>query len=89
MTGEWSNWSSVRRAGFLGSLFGVRIRVDELDGAGDPVVVELFGFRPRVGREGAFVCTGITPRVVSSLAEREQDLDHRLFEAGIDAREPT
>jgi pilus assembly protein CpaF len=62
--------------------------VDELDGAGDPVVVELFGFRPRIGREGAFVCTGITPRVVSSLAEREQDLDHRWFEAGIDAWEP-
>jgi pilus assembly protein CpaF len=62
--------------------------VDELDGAGDPVVVEIFGFRPRIGREGAFVCTGITPRVVSSLAEREQDLDQRWFEAGIDAWEP-
>ncbi len=62
--------------------------VDELDGAGDPVVVEIFGFRPRIGREGAFVCTGITPRVVSSLAEREQDLDHRWFEGGIDAWEP-
>jgi pilus assembly protein CpaF len=62
--------------------------VDELDGAGDPVVVEIFGFRRRIGPEGAFVCTGITPRVVSSLAEREQDLDHRWFEAGIDAWEP-
>jgi pilus assembly protein CpaF len=62
--------------------------VDELDGTGDPVVVEIFGFRPRIGREGAFVCTGITPRVVSSLAEREQDLDHRWFEPGIDAWEP-
>jgi pilus assembly protein CpaF len=62
--------------------------VDELDGAGDPVVVEIFGFRPRIGREGAFVCTGIMPRVVSSLAEREQDLDQRWFEAGIDAWEP-
>jgi pilus assembly protein CpaF len=62
--------------------------VDQLDGAGDPVVVEIFGFRPRVGREGAFVCTGITARVVSSLAEREQDLDPRWFEAGIDAWDP-
>jgi pilus assembly protein CpaF len=62
--------------------------VDELDGAGEPVVVEIFGFRPRIGREGAFVCTGIAPRVVASLAEREQDVDPRLFEAGIDAWEP-
>jgi pilus assembly protein CpaF len=62
--------------------------VDELDGAGEPVVVEIFGFRPRIDREGAFVCTGIAPRVVTSLAERGQDVDPRLFEAGIDAREP-
>jgi pilus assembly protein CpaF len=62
--------------------------VDELDGAGEPVVVEIFGFRPRIDREGAFVCTGIAPRVVTSLAERGQDVDPRLFEAGIDAWEP-
>jgi hypothetical protein len=53
------------------------------------VVVEIFGFRPRIGREGAFVCTGIAPRVVASLAERDQDVDPRLFEAGIDAWEPS
>jgi pilus assembly protein CpaF len=62
--------------------------VDELDRAGEPVVVEIFGFRPRIDREGAFVCTGIAPRVVTSLAERGQDVDPRLFEAGIDAWEP-
>jgi pilus assembly protein CpaF len=63
--------------------------VDELDGAGDPVVIEVFGFRPRVGRHGAFVCTGIVPRVVASLAERGEDLDPRCFDTGIDGSEPT
>jgi pilus assembly protein CpaF len=62
--------------------------VDELDGAGDPVVIEVFGFRPRVGRHGAFVCTGIVPRVVASLAERGEDLDTRCFDTGIDGWEP-
>jgi len=62
--------------------------VDELDGAGDPVVIEVFGFRPRVGRHGAFVCTGIVPRVVASLAERGEDLDPRCFDTGIDGSEP-
>ncbi len=63
--------------------------VDDLDGAGDPVVIEIFGFRPRVGRHGAFVCTGIVPRVVASLAERGEDLDPRCFDTGIDGSEPT
>ena len=63
--------------------------VDQLDGAGDPVVIEIFGFRPRVGRHGAFVCTGIVPRVVASLAERGEDLDPRCFDTGLDGSEPT
>ena len=63
--------------------------VDQLDGAGDPVVIEIFGFRPRVGRHGAFVCMGIVPRVVASLAERGEDLDPRCFDTGIDGSEPT
>jgi pilus assembly protein CpaF len=63
--------------------------LDQLDGAGDPVVIEIFGFRPRVGRHGAFVCTGIVPRVVASLAERGEDLDPRCFDTGIDGSEPT
>ena len=63
--------------------------VDQLDGTGDPVVIEIFGFRPRVGRHGAFVCTGIVPRVVASLAERGEDLDPRCFDTGIDGSEPT
>ena len=63
--------------------------VDQLDGAGDPVVIEIFGFRPRVGRHGAFVCTGIVPRVAASLAEQGEDLDPRCFDTGIDGSEPT
>jgi pilus assembly protein CpaF len=63
--------------------------VDQLDGSGDPVVIEIFGFRPRVGRHGAFVCTGIVPRVVASLGERGEDLDPRCFDTGIDGSEPT
>jgi pilus assembly protein CpaF len=62
--------------------------VDDLDGAGEPVVIEVFGFRPRIGRHGAFVCTGLSPRVVSMLAERGEELDARCLEAGVDGPEP-
>ena len=62
--------------------------VDDLDGAGEPVVIEVFGFRPRIGRHGAFVCTGLSPRVVAMLAERGEELDPRCLEPGIDAQEP-
>jgi pilus assembly protein CpaF len=62
--------------------------VDDLDGAGEPVVIEVFGFRPRIGRHGAFVCTGLSPRVVSMLAERGEELDPRCLEPGVDAPEP-
>jgi pilus assembly protein CpaF len=62
--------------------------VDDLDGAGEPVVIEVFGFRPRIGRHGAFVCTGLSPRVVAMLAERGEEFDPRYLVAGIDAQEP-
>jgi pilus assembly protein CpaF len=62
--------------------------VDDLDGAGEPVVIEIFGFRPRIGRHGAFVCTGLSPRVVALLAERGEELDPRCFEPGVDTQEP-
>ena len=61
--------------------------VDDLDGAGEPVVIEAFGFRPRVGRHGVFVCTGLSPRVVAMLAERGEELDPRCLEPGVDAQE--
>ena len=57
--------------------------VDQLDRAGIRS-----SSRSSVSAVEVLVCTGITPRVVSSLAERGQDLDHRWFEAGIDAWEP-
>ena len=44
--------------------------VDHIDDAGEPVVIEVFGFRPRIGRHGAFVCTGLSPGVAAMLAER-------------------
>jgi pilus assembly protein CpaF len=62
--------------------------VDDLDGAGEPVVIEIFGFRPRIGRHGAFVCTGLSPRVVALLAKRGEELDPRCLEPGVDTQEP-
>ena len=61
--------------------------VDDLDGAGEPVVIEVFGFRPRIGRHGAFVCTGLSPGVAAMLAERGEELDPRCLEPGVDAQE--
>jgi pilus assembly protein CpaF len=63
--------------------------VDELDGAGDPIVLEIFAFRPRIGRHGAFVCTGIAPRVVALLTERGEEPDPTWLETGIDGPDPT
>jgi pilus assembly protein CpaF len=57
--------------------------VDALDESGDLVVTEVFGFRSRVGRDGAFVATGNVPAVVASLTGRVA-LDERWFEPGID-----
>jgi pilus assembly protein CpaF len=57
--------------------------VDALDESGDLVVTEVFGFRSRVGRDGAFVATGNVPAVVASPTGRVA-LDERWFEPGID-----
>jgi pilus assembly protein CpaF len=62
--------------------------VDDLDGGGEPVVVEVFGYRPRIGRDGAFVCTGLSPRAAGMLVERGEELDPRCLEAGVDLLEP-
>jgi len=63
--------------------------VDGLDGAGDPVVSETFGFRPRVGRHGAFLCTGVVvPRLVEALLDRGAELDPRALEPGVDGPVP-
>jgi len=52
---------------------------------GDPLVREVFGFRPRLGRAGDFVATGETPRVASQLAERDESLPDALFAPGPDS----
>ncbi len=61
--------------------------VDGLDAAGEPVVTEVFGFRPKVGRHGAFVCSGFVPGVLEVLRSRGAVLDHREFVHGVDASE--
>ena len=61
--------------------------VDGLDANGDPVVTEIFGFRPRLGPQGAFVATGAVPAMTRILRERGADLDEGLFELGVDAPE--
>jgi pilus assembly protein CpaF len=59
--------------------------VDGLDDRDEPVVTEVFAFRPRVERDGAFVATGAAPPLGKVLAGRGQDIAEGLFAAGIDA----
>jgi pilus assembly protein CpaF len=61
--------------------------VDGLDDQGDPVVTEIFGFRPRLGPSGAFVATGAVPAIARMLAERGAELDGSIFAAGVDTPE--
>jgi pilus assembly protein CpaF len=58
--------------------------VDGLNDEGDPVVTELFGFRPRVGRDGAFVCSGMAPRLARLLRERGAELAPEVLAPGLD-----
>jgi len=58
--------------------------VDGLGADGEPVVTELFGFRPRLGPDGAFVAVGTAPAFWGVLADRGQDLSAELFRAGVD-----
>jgi pilus assembly protein CpaF len=59
--------------------------VEDLDASGDPVVHEIFGFRPRLGPHGAFVATGVVPTMTRLLRERGAELDERVFAPGVDA----
>ena len=61
--------------------------VEGLDDEGDPVVAEVFGFRPRVGRHGAFVCSGVVPSVARLLRERGAALEEDAFAPGVDGPE--
>ncbi len=51
---------------------------------GEPVVTPLFAFRPRVA-EGRFEAMGNEPQLAALLADRGQDVEPALFEAGEDA----
>jgi len=58
--------------------------VEDLGNDGNPIVTEVFGFRPRLGPDGAFVATGIAPTMARVLVERGQDVPAALFAAGVD-----
>jgi pilus assembly protein CpaF len=64
----------------------VVFQVTTVDGLadGEPVVTEVYGFRPRVGRDGAFVATGATPELARVLARRGQETFEAWFRAGVD-----
>jgi pilus assembly protein CpaF len=57
--------------------------VEGLDGD-EPRVTEAFAFRPRLGRDGAFVATGAVPTVADVLRARGRDLPDGWFTMGID-----
>ncbi len=52
---------------------------------GEPLVTELFAFRPREGATGRFEATGSVPVMAEALRLRGEDIDDPLFEAGEDS----
>jgi pilus assembly protein CpaF len=52
--------------------------------AGEPIMKEIFAFRPRAGPSGAFVASGAVPGLATVLADRGRWLTESLFEAGVD-----
>ncbi len=60
------------------------VSVDGLGDDGEPSVTEVFGFRPRLGRHGAFVVTGAAPGFARVLADRGQEMPGAWFDAGVD-----
>jgi pilus assembly protein CpaF len=68
----------------------VVFQVATVDGVrdGEPVVTEVFGFRPRLGSHGSFVCDGVVPSVAGVLADRGEDLPELMFEPGQDRTDP-
>jgi pilus assembly protein CpaF len=51
---------------------------------GDPVVTEIFGFRPRLGPRGSFVATGEVPVLARVLSERGEAVSEGIFRPGPD-----
>ncbi|HSJ50685.1 MAG TPA: CpaF family protein [Actinomycetota bacterium] len=62
--------------------------VEGLDGEGNPVVTEVFGFRPRLGRDGAFVSSGYEPAIARLLDERGHELPPGCLASGVDGDGP-
>jgi pilus assembly protein CpaF len=58
--------------------------VEGLDADGEPIVTELFAFRPRLGRDGAFVATGQASSVTRLLAARGQEPPPGCLDVGVD-----
>jgi pilus assembly protein CpaF len=69
----------------------VVFQVATVDGVrdGEPVVTEVFGFRPRLGARGSFLCNGIVPALAHVLADRGGELPPSVFEAGPDGTDPS
>jgi pilus assembly protein CpaF len=51
---------------------------------GEPVVSEVFTFRPRLGANGGFVATGVIPVIAKILSDRGERIGDLLFRAGPD-----
>ncbi len=51
---------------------------------GEPVVSEVFTFRPRLGANGGFVATGVIPVIAKILSDRGERIGDLLFRAGRD-----
>jgi pilus assembly protein CpaF len=68
----------------------VVFQVATVDGVreGEPVVTEVFGFRPRLGARGSFFCNGIVPAFAGVLADRGEDLPPTVFEPGPEGADP-
>jgi pilus assembly protein CpaF len=68
----------------------VVFQVATVDGVrnGEPIVTEVFGFLPRLGSHGSFVCDGVVPSVAGVLADRGEDLPELMFEPGPDRADP-
>ena len=51
---------------------------------GEPIVTEVFGFQPRTGPRGTFVCSGIEPDFARTLRGRGEVVPEGLFAPGPD-----
>ncbi|MGH2660420.1 MAG: CpaF family protein [Actinomycetota bacterium] len=64
----------------------VVMEISVVDGVrdGEPVVTQVFGFRPRIGPRGEFVSMGVVPEIADVLADRGVELRDALFLPGPD-----